>query len=408
MTIDPTVIPGFLLLAAELAALAAAGYVVVRVALRQDDHRMALAQGLVVGPALWGLIANLVMYAVPGLAGAIVGWGVMLALGIVLTWRAPHPIRPRPRVAAGFALAVLALLSVALASRQLLSVSDPQIQLGQAAAIRAGGFPPELPWTPGIPAPYHYGASLLVGLLAPPAGPDLAFVWELLGALAWLSFVLVVVTALQRRASGFAVLLTAPLLLTASAWTFSDLGGGILQIPVPAGLPAAGLRASLADIYWPSATYAVVPDMRYAALPDIWKPAFPLGYALSVVVLERAAHSEARGWLAAVTLAGLVGFTGLLALTLGPVLLILWAGLEGRGPRAISVHGYDGNGSSQDYYVNGGLYPEGRDSPVGRGAGAGYFPARPRQREGCQLSGWLDGVRPVAQMESRLRAPSAT
>ena len=68
--------------------------------------------------------------------------------------------------------------------------------------------------------------------------------------------------------------------------------------------------------------------MRYAALPDIWKPAFPLGYALSVVVLERAAHSEARGWLAAVTLAGLVGFTGLLALTLGPVLLILWAGLE--------------------------------------------------------------------------------
>ena len=54
LTVDPAVLPGLLLLLAELAALAAVGYVVVRVALRQDDERMALAQGLVVGPALWG------------------------------------------------------------------------------------------------------------------------------------------------------------------------------------------------------------------------------------------------------------------------------------------------------------------------------------------------------------------
>ncbi len=55
MTIDPAVIPGLLLLAAELFALTTVGYVVARVALRQPDDRLAMAQGLVIGPALWGL-----------------------------------------------------------------------------------------------------------------------------------------------------------------------------------------------------------------------------------------------------------------------------------------------------------------------------------------------------------------
>jgi len=100
VTVDPSAVPGFLLLLAEFAALAAVGYVVARVALRQDNEPMALAQGLVIGLALWGLITNLVLYAVPGLAGAAVGWGLVLALGAVLAWRAPQPIGPRPRVAA--------------------------------------------------------------------------------------------------------------------------------------------------------------------------------------------------------------------------------------------------------------------------------------------------------------------
>jgi len=73
LIVDPAIVPGLLLLAAKLAALAAVGYVVVRAALRQSDERMALAQGLVVGPALWGLTTNFVLYAVPGLAGAAVG-----------------------------------------------------------------------------------------------------------------------------------------------------------------------------------------------------------------------------------------------------------------------------------------------------------------------------------------------
>ena len=331
MTIDPTIIPGLLLLAAELAALAVVGYVVVRVVLRQADDRVALAQGLVVGLALWGLIVNFVMYVVPGLAGAIVGWGVVLALGAVLVWRAPHPIRPRPRVVAGFAVALLALLWIALASRQLLSIPDPGVRLGLAASLRAGIFPPELPWNPGTPVFYHHAVPLLVGSLTPPVGPDLAFVTELLGAYAWASFALVVTTLLLQRSSGFAVAVTAPLLLAAGTWTLTWVGDGLVTVPVPVGLPTAGLRASLADIYWPSVDLpwgVYVWEFRETALGNIWKPGFPLAYALVVVVLERASRATDGSWRDELTLAGLVGFVGLLTTTLAPVALVLWAGLK--------------------------------------------------------------------------------
>ena len=327
MTIDPAVVPGLLLLAAELAALAAVGYVIVRAVLRQDDERMALAQGLVVGPALWGVIVNFVLYVVPGLAGAALGWGVMLGVAAVLIWRAPSSIRPRPRTVAGFALAVLALVWAALATRQLIGILDPHTDLGLAASIRAGGFPPEPFWNPGMPAPYHHGSPLLAGLLSPPVGPDLAFVTELLGAYGWTSLVLIVTTALLQRASLFSVLVAAPLLLSPGLWTYFGVAPGVLQLPIPAGLPEAGLRASLADMYWPGVELAPKVD-RTELLPDIWKPAFTLGYALAFVVLERAARFERGSWPAAMTLAGLVGFIGVLATTLAPVVLVLWAGLE--------------------------------------------------------------------------------
>ena len=328
MTVDPTVLPGLLLLAAELVALAAVGYVVVRVALRQDDERMALAQGLVVGLALWGLITNFVLYAVPGLAGAAVGWGIVLILGAVLAWRAPRAIRPTPRVAAGFAVAVLALLWVALASRQLIWIPDPHTHLGLAASIRAGGFPPELFFNPGVPAPYNHGVPLLIGLLAPSVGPDLAFVTELIGPYAWTSFVLIVTTALVRRAPPIAVLVAVPLLLSSGLWTFSNFAAGVLQLPIPSGPPAPELGASLSDIYWPSVALStnVVPPIT-DLLPDIWKSAFPLGYAVAFVVLEYATRSVCWTWRASVTLAGLVGFLGLLVPTLVPVVVVVWAGL---------------------------------------------------------------------------------
>ena len=67
MTVDVGVVPGLLLLAAEFLALAAVGFVVARVALRQTDDRLALAQGLVIGLALWGLIVNFIQCIVlPG------------------------------------------------------------------------------------------------------------------------------------------------------------------------------------------------------------------------------------------------------------------------------------------------------------------------------------------------------
>ena len=326
MTIDPTVIPGLLLLAAEVIALAAVGYVVARVVLRQADDRVALAQGLVVGLALWGLIVNFVMYVVPGLAGAIVGWGVTLALGAVLAWRAPHPVRPRPRVAAGFAVAVLALFWVALASRQLLLIPDPPIHLGLAAAIRAGVFPPELPWHAGALVRYHHATDLLVGLLTPPFGPDLAFVSELLGAYAWTTLVLIVTTALLQRTSLVALVVIAPLMLSSGLWTFANVGPGVLQLPVPAGLPEAGLRASLGDIFWPSVVLS--PDARLQeTLADIWKPGFPLSYAVAFVVLEYATRFDRWSRSATVAQAAMVGFLGLLSTTLAPVVGLLWAAL---------------------------------------------------------------------------------
>ena len=329
MIVDPAVLPGLLLLAAELAALATVGFVVVRTALRQDDELSALAQGLVVGPALWGLIVNFVMYAVPGLAGAAVGWAVILMLGAALAWRSPARLRLPARTVAWFAAAVLVLGWAALASRQLLGSANPHTDLGLAASIRFGGFPVALPWHPETPAPYHYGASLLAGLLAPPTGPDLGFVWELAGVYAWVSFALVVVTALRRRGSWLAALLLAPLLLSYALHTFvwSDPSkvAGILWLPMPTGLPAAGLRASLADIYWPTVEPVGSP---LGSLPDILKPAFPLGYALAFVVLAYAARSERATWLGSLTLAGLVGFLGLLVTTLAPVVMVLWAGLD--------------------------------------------------------------------------------
>ena len=91
MTVDWAIVPGLLLLAAELVALAAVGYVVSRTALRQRDERLALAQGLVIGPALWGFVVNVVLYTLPAPAGVVAAWVLTLALAAGLVWRAGQP-----------------------------------------------------------------------------------------------------------------------------------------------------------------------------------------------------------------------------------------------------------------------------------------------------------------------------
>jgi len=241
VTVDWAVTPGLLLLLAQVVALAAVGYVVARTVLRQDDERLALAQGLVVGLALWGFVVNVVLYVIPAPAGAIASWVLTLTLGVGLAWRARRPLRPSLRTTAGVLVAALALFWVALASRQLLSIVEDFLHLGLAASIRAGGFhPPAFPWSPDLPSAYHYGANLLVALMTPPFGPDLAFVTELLGAYLWMSFALIVGLLLLQRGSWIAVLALAPLLLTAGAWTQLHYitPPGIVQIPAVGEVPA--------------------------------------------------------------------------------------------------------------------------------------------------------------------------
>ena len=196
------------------------------------------------------------------------------------------------------------------------------------ASIRAGNWPPQLPWNPDLNLAYHYGVDLLAGLLTPPAGPDLAFTSEVLGAFAWTSFILLVGTILLRRGSWLGTLTLIPLLLSAGAWTlvFGDQPS-LLQIPVPRDIPEAGLRAALLDLYWPTVELPWSSE-QHGVPPNIWKPPFPYAYALALVPLERVCRNRTLGWSGAVTLAGLVGFLGLVDEAVAAVVLALWIVIE--------------------------------------------------------------------------------
>lgn len=315
-------------LALALGALAAIGYVVARVALRQSNQLSALAQGMVIGPALWGLTNNFVLRLVPGGAGALVSWLLAVAVGAWLARREWSRLRMPARTLAPFAVAALALFWVALASRQLLMNPD-SIHLALAASIQAGNWPPALPWNPDQAVPYHYAAALLIGLLAPPFGPDLPFTSELLGAYAWTSFVLIVGTTLVTRGGWIGALVLTPLLVTAGAWglvIFTEVPS-LLRVLVPIGLPEAGLRAALADVYLPTVSLPWSAEIE-ASPPNIWRPSFVLAYALAVVALERVVATRCRRWSSRLVVAGLLGFTGLLDEAVALVVLTLWILLE--------------------------------------------------------------------------------
>ena len=329
MTIDPAVIPGLLLLAAELFALTTVGYVVARVALRQPDDRLAMAQGLVIGPALWGLAVNFLLHIFPGTVGAFVGWIVVLTLGVGMAWRSQLRIRPHLTTALGLVTAGFILFVIALAARQLWGISGSQMHLGLAARVQSGGWPLVFPYNPDQPFIYHYGFDLLVGLLTPNDGPNLAFVTELLGAYIWTSYALVVVTTLMSRTGWLSLIVLAPMLLTAGAWTMliESREFDIVRIFVPTDFPAAGVRASLASIYWPSVSLAW-DTASQATPPNIWNPAFVMSYTLALIVLTYAARERHRTWPQAATLATTIGFIGLLSEDVALVVLVLWLGLE--------------------------------------------------------------------------------
>ena len=330
MTVDLTILPGLLLLALELLALAAFGFIVARVALRQADDRMALAQGMVIGPAIWAVTVNFVLFLVPGLAGAIVGWVVVLGLAFGLIKKAPQtPIVSAPTIT-GFLAATLAIFWMMLAARQLLKIPDAGIHLGLASYIRAGGWPPATPWNPDFRVYYHHGVDLLIGLLAPPMGPNFVLVTELLSAFIWTSLILVVATMLLNRGGWTCAITLSPLLLTAGSWTllgYLNRVPNIIQFPVPTELDTVGLRGSIAGLYWPDI------DLRWhsefdGAPANIWKPMFVLGYALVLVVISNAADNRPKSLIAIVTLASLTGFLGIVNAELAMIVIGLWCVLE--------------------------------------------------------------------------------
>ena len=171
---------------------------------------------------------------------------------------------------------------------------------------------------------------MLIGLLAPPFGPDLSFTTELLGAYIWTSFALVVAMAILRRGGWTSLLILTPLLLTTAAWThlgFIVPPPDILQIPVPTGMPAVGLRTSLASLYWPEVSLQWQGEHE-ASPPNIWKPLFALAYAVAFSILERATARERRDVTCHVLLAILLGFLGLVDEAVALTVLLLWALFE--------------------------------------------------------------------------------
>ena len=145
-----------------------------------------------IGLALWGLIVNFVLHVLPGMSGALAGWIVVLAFGAGLAWRQRQDLGVSPWTLAGFGFAGTAIFWIALASRQLLIIPDHLQHTLIPATIRAGNWPPRLPWNPDLNLAYHYGVDLLAGLLTPPTGPDLSFTTEVLGAYVWASLILLV------------------------------------------------------------------------------------------------------------------------------------------------------------------------------------------------------------------------
>ena len=326
MTVDSTIIPGLLFLLFELMTLAAVGFVVARTLLRHDDGLMALAQGLILGLALWALIANFVMLLVPGVPGAAIAWATTLAGTIGLAWRTPRALQISVHLAVKFAIGAVVLFWTALASRQLLPIVDAYLHLSLASSIRAGIFPPEFSWHPGEPAPYHYGSNLVTAMLAPPFGPDLALTTEVVDAYIWTSLAIVLITVALRYGSPISALATCPLILSFGLWTQLHYTSppGILQVLVPTSLPEGGLRTSLMSIYWPSLEYSWIHEVE-ASPPNISKPNFMLAYATSLVALERITGHRRRGLIANTTLAFLVGYVGLVEESVALVVLALWA-----------------------------------------------------------------------------------
>ena len=83
----------------------------------------------------------------------------------------------------------------------------------------------------------------------------------------------------------------------------------------------------MTDVYWPSVALPWPTD-QHGAPPNIWKPQFSLAYPLALVVVERIAVKSSHRWPAVLSLAGLIGFLGLIDEAVAPVVLVIWGVTE--------------------------------------------------------------------------------
>ena len=200
MTVDPSVVPGLLFLLAELAALAAVGYVVVRVGAARDRRPGRAGAGSRRRTGYLGRRSQSHYVCAAGDAR-----GLSRAGYSCWRWRpswsgaAPEAIRPRLRVAAAILrLRLWRSFGSALASQADVDSTHTRFTLGCPHRYVRADSHRSCPGTRASPAPYHYGVDMLVGLLAPPFGPDLAFMMEMSGRLRLDEpHALVVITALH-------------------------------------------------------------------------------------------------------------------------------------------------------------------------------------------------------------------
>ena len=324
--IDVGLLPGLLLFALELAAIGVFGYVVVRGLLGQAPGYLAASQGLIAGLALWGLLLNAAFYVAPGAVGVVLAWLAAAVLTAILIWKKRVEPRPALSAAATFAAICLPVFWISLSARQLLWIPDIGAHVPLTASMMAGNFPPAFPWNPNEAANYHYGPDLIIGGLEAGTGLGYVLVTELLGAFSVTALFLIVGGLLNRNRSLSSSILTAPLMLSAGAWTLVLFGDQPwpVSVALPVGLPQAGIRASVLDVYFPGAGVPWMSPVE-ASPPNIFNPAFSMSYALLLALVERLVASGPRRVAGLITTSVLGAYLILLDEPIFAALALIWA-----------------------------------------------------------------------------------
>ena len=269
----------------QLLVLAAAAAGIIRSVWPAVAPQTATAAGLLAGPALFGAAAALGMYLVPGPPGVVVGWVTVLgaALGFC---RRDRRLLSTLLPGRGRTVLWLVAFMIALSARQQYWIPDAMVHAPLSASLMAGVFPPRFPWSPDVPAIYHFLPELVIGAFNLGLGPGLVLTTELVGAFVAAALaMLVVAVAAEHRAHRLAMALMLPMLLSPGLWTlvlFTERPAAAL-LAIPVGLPEAGLRAALGSVYVPDLASAATAPIQ-AAPPNIINPHFIWSYGLAITI----------------------------------------------------------------------------------------------------------------------------